>query len=87
MIKPIGERVLIEPLADQEKSNGGIYIPQNVARDQEYSEGIVRAHRAKFTEAPLGATVLYPTHVGFTVNAPDGKTYRIVDEKDLLAVV
>lgn len=87
MIKPVGERVLIEPLADQERSNGGIYIPQNVSREQEYSEGIVRAHRVKYTEAPLGARVLYPTHMGFTVNDPDGKTYRIVDEKEILAVV
>lgn len=78
---------MIEPVADQEKSNGGIYIPQNVARDQEYSEGIVRAHRHAYKEAPLGSHVLYPTHVGFTVNDPEGKTFRIVDEKDILAVV
>ncbi len=87
MIKPTGERVLIEPVADQERSNGGIYIPQNVAREQEYSEGIARAHRVKYTEAPLGSHVLYPTHVGFTVNDPNGKTFRIVNEEDILAVI
>lgn len=87
MIIPIGERVLIEPMADQEKSNGGIYIPQNVAREQEYSEGIVRHRRAAFTDVLVGSHVLYPTHVGFTVNDPNGKTFRIVDEKDILAVV
>lgn len=78
---------MIEPVADQEKSNGGIYIPQNVAREQEYSEGIVRGQRAEFTQVNPGDRVLYPTHVGFTINDPDGKTFRIVDEKDILAVI
>lgn len=89
MIKPVGERVLIEPLADQERSNGGIYIPQNVSREQEYSEGIVRAlgQIGATNRVKVGEHVLYPTHMGFTVNDPDGKTYRIVDEKEILAVV
>ena len=93
MIKPTGERVLIEPVAPEEKSNGGIFLPQNVVRHQEFSEGIVRNVRVALKpedtlpEVKIGDRVLYPTHTGYTINDPDGKTYRIVDEKEILAVV
>lgn len=87
MIKPTGERVLIEPVADEEKSNGGIHLPQNMVRHQEFSEGIVRNKRVGFDEVPLGARVLYPTSSGYTINDPEGKTFRIIDEKEILAVV
>jgi len=87
MIKPTGERVLIEPVADEEKSNGGIFLPQNVVRHQEFSEGFVRNRRHGFMEVPLGARVLYPTNSGYTINTPEGKTFRIIDEKEILAVV
>jgi len=90
MIQPTGERVLIEPVAESEKSNGGILLPQNVVRHQEFAEGIVRSYRKVFGDLngiTLGTRVMYATASGYTINDPKGKTFRIINEEDILAVV
>ncbi|MBW6442397.1 co-chaperone GroES [Patescibacteria group bacterium] len=87
-IKPIGERVLIKPIKTQEKTPGGIYIPEEAKEDKK--QGIV-VELGKFKdgkELPLqkGDKILYGGYSSeeFEVNE---QKFLIIDFKDILAII
>ncbi|MDI9583611.1 MAG: co-chaperone GroES [Acidobacteriota bacterium] len=92
MLKPLGDRVLVEPLEAEEKSAGGIYLPE--AAQEAPREGKVLAvgpgrilddgSRAPMSVA-VGDIVVYTRYGGNEVRVGD-KDYLLVDEGSLLAV-
>lgn len=92
MLKPLGDRVLVEPLEAEEKSAGGIYLPE--AAQEAPREGKVIAvgpgrvldngERVEVSVA-VGDTVVYTRYGGNEVRVGD-KEYLIIDEGSLLAV-
>ncbi|MCE5215789.1 co-chaperone GroES [bacterium] len=92
MLKPLGDRVLVEPLEAEEKSAGGIYLPE--AAQEAPREGKVIAVGAgrvldNGERLPLsvkeGDIVVYTKYGGNEVRVGD-KDYLILDEGSLLAV-
>jgi len=91
-IRPLGERVLVEPVEEKEVSKGGIIIPDTAK--EKPMEGKVIAIGIKRDEAgkelpfdvKVGDTVLLPKYGGTEVKI-DNKTYQLVREEDLLGVV
>jgi chaperonin GroES len=84
-IKPIGERVLIQPTQDEEKTKGGIYIPETAKEGKK--EGIIIAVGTKDgKELPLkkGDKILYGGYSNdeFEFN---GEKFIILEYKDVLA--
>lgn len=66
-IKPIGDRVLIEPSVLKEESSGGIYLPQGVREDAPHFEGTVAAIGDKVQDLKAGDKVLFEKtglHIG-----------------------
>ncbi len=91
-IKPLGARVLVEPIEEKEQIKGGIVIPDTAK--EKPTEGKVIAIGTKRDddgkEIPFdvkaGDTVLMPKYGGTEVKLND-KTYQIVREDDLLGIV
>ena len=91
-IRPLGDRVLVEPAEAKEQMKGGIYIPDTAKEKPQ--EGKVLAVGKKRDddgkEVPfdvqVGDTVLMPKYGGTEVKIDD-KTYQIVREEDLLGVI
>ncbi|MBF0429849.1 MAG: co-chaperone GroES [Fibrobacteria bacterium] len=93
-IKPLADRVLVEPLEAEEKTAGGIYIPDN-AKEKPQKGKIIAAGPGKASEnsgetikmeVKEGDTVLYGKYSGTEV-AVDGKDYLIMRESDILAII
>ena len=93
-LKPLGDRVVIEPAEDEtDKSSGGIYIP-DTAKEKPQKGTVVAAGPGRTTDegktiAPsvkVGDTVVYSKYAG-TEYTDDGTEYLIVRESDILAVV
>ena len=92
MLKPLGDRVLVEPLEAEEKSAGGIYLPE--AAQEAPREGKVIAvgpgklldngQRAEMS-VKAGDIVVYTKYGGNEVRVGE-KEYLIIDEGSLLAV-
>lgn len=85
-IKPMGERVLIKPLKQEERTKGGLYIPESAK--EEKKEGIVVAagtHKDG-KELPLkkGDRVLYGGYSSDEIEL-DGEKHLFVEFKDILA--
>jgi chaperonin GroES len=92
-IKPLADRVLIEPVEAETKTQGGIFIPDNAK--EKPMQGIVHAVGAGrksdkgeviAMELKVGDKVLYGKYSGTEVTV-DGKNYLIVKENDVLAVL
>ncbi len=92
-IKPLADRVLIEPIEAETKTQGGIFIPDNAK--EKPMQGIVKAvgsgrrsdkGEVIAMELKAGDKVLYGKYSGTEVTV-DGITYLIVKESDVLAIL
>ena len=80
-VKPLADRVLVEPAAAEQKTAGGIIIP-DTAKEKPQSGTVVAVGTGKKDE-PLtvkeGDLVLYGKYSGTEINV-DGKDYLIMRE-------
>ncbi len=82
-IQPLSGKVLIEPSEAEEKTAGGLIIPDSAK--EKPSEGIVAALAADATdEIAVGDRVIYKKYGGTDIRQ-DGKDYLIVPDSDILA--
>ncbi len=87
-MKPINDRVVIEPMAAEEKSAGGIILPD--AGKEKPVQGTVIAvgpgkEDTKMT-VKKGDTVLYGKYAGQELDY-QGKSYLIMREDDILVIL
>lgn len=83
-IKPLGERVLLKPLAGEEKTAGGLYIPDNAQEKPQEAEVIAVGSEVK--DLTEGDKVLYGKYAGTEISH-SGEKYLIMKEEDVLAIV
>ena len=87
-LKPLADRVLVEPAPAEEKTVGGIIIPDTAKEKPQ--RGIVVAAGAGKKDEPMtvkaGDTVLYGKYAGTEVTV-EGKEYLIMRESDIFAIV
>ena len=92
-IKPLSDRVVVEPAAAEEKSSGGIILP-DTAQEKPQQGTIVSAGPGKASDSGTiikmtvkkGDKVLYGKYSGSEVTF-DGVEYVIMRESDILAVL
>lgn len=87
-IKPLADRVLVEPAAAEEKTASGIIIP-DTAKEKPQRGKVVAVGPGKKDEPTTvkeGDTVLYGKYSGTEINI-EGTDYLIMRESDILAVV
>jgi|TARA_R100001244_G_scaffold55528_1_gene47602 chaperonin GroES len=83
MIKPLGDRVVVEPSIQREKTESGIILPDTA--QEKPQEGKVLAVGDCET-IKKGDLVLYPKYTGTEVSHK-GQDILIMSEKEVLAVV
>jgi len=87
-IKPLADRVLIEPAAAETTTASGLIIPDNAKEKPQ--KGIVVAIGTGKKDEPLtvkiGDTVLYGKYGGTDLKL-DGKDYLMMRESDIMAIV
>ena len=91
-IRPLGERVLVEPIEEKEQTVGGIIIPDSAKEKPMQGKVIAVGKKTDKDgkELPFdvkaGDTVLLPKYGGTEVKL-DGKKLQLVREEDLLGVL
>jgi chaperonin GroES len=92
-LKPLADRVIVKALEAEEKTAGGIIIPDN-AKEKPQKGEIVAVGPGKIADngqkidmaLKKGDTVLYGKYSGTEVTV-DGNDYLILRESDVLAVL
>ena len=88
MIKPLADRVLIEPKEAETKTASGLYIP-DTAKEKPQQGVVIAAGPGKKDEPmelKVGDVVLYGKYAGTEVTVDDNK-YLIVKQSDVLAIL
>lgn len=87
-IKPLADRVVVEPMEAEQKTMGGIIIPDTAKEKPQ--KGIVVAVGAGKKDEPMtvkeGDKVLYGKYSGNELSI-DGKDYLIMRESDIFAII
>ncbi|HZT22922.1 MAG TPA: co-chaperone GroES [Verrucomicrobiae bacterium] len=93
-VKPIGDRILVEPIEEKEVKKGGIIIPDTAKEKPQ--EGVVRAlgtgkladdGKTKIPfEVKVNDRVLVSKYGGTEIKI-DGKEYKILSSDDILAIL
>ena len=87
-IQPLADRVLIKPAAAEEKTVGGIIIPDTAKEKPLKGSVIAVGNGTKDEEMVIKAedTVLYGKYSGTEVEL-DGEKYLIMRQSDVLAIL
>ncbi len=92
-LKPLGNRVVVEPIEMEEMTTGGIVLPETAKEKPQKGKilSIGPGERdEKGTRVPMdvkaGDVVLYAKYAGTEIKV-DGKKLLILKESDLLAIV
>lgn len=95
-LKPLGDRVVVEPLKDSKegKTKSGIYLPDTVDKERPEQGKVVAVGPGKLTDegrrVPMsvkkGDVVLF-TKYGPNEVKVDGKEYLIARDEDILAIL
>tara|TARA_B100000003_G_scaffold132989_1_gene119268 strand:+ start:131 stop:421 length:291 start_codon:yes stop_codon:yes gene_type:complete len=92
-IKPLSDRVVVEPAAAEEKSSGGIILP-DTAQEKPQQGTVVATGPGKVSDSGTlvgmsvkdGDKILYGKYSGTEVNVA-GTDYIIMRESDILAIM
>ncbi|HHT9135757.1 MAG: co-chaperone GroES [Planctomycetota bacterium] len=93
MIRPLDDRVVIEPMEAEEKTQGGIVLP-DTAKEKPMKGKIIAVGDGKMLESgkraellvKKGDKVLYGKYAGTEITV-DGKEYLVMRESDILAKI
>jgi chaperonin GroES len=92
-VTPLGDRVLVKPLEAQEKTKGGIILP-DTAKEKPQEGKVVAVGKGRVSdegtlqplEVKAGDKVLYGKYSGTEIKV-DGEDHLIVREEDILAII
>lgn len=87
-IKPLADRVLVKPAAAEEKSIGGIIIPDTAKEKPQKGEVVAVGNGTKDEEMVVKVkdVVLYGKYAGTELEL-EGEKYLIMRQSDILAII
>jgi len=87
-VKPLSDRVLVEPAPAETKTAGGLIIP-DTAKEKPMKGKVLAVGNGKVDEpmtVKVGDTVLYGKYAGTEIQV-DGKDLLIMRESDIYAII
>ena len=93
-IKPLADRVIVKPLEAEEKTKGGILLPET-AKEKPQEGKVIAAGKGKTLdngqvqamEVKVGDRVLYGKYSGNEITTKEGDELLIMREEDILAII
>ncbi len=88
-LRPLGNRVVVEPITEEETTASGIILPDTVDKEKKAEGKIVAiadGEKVKELNLKIGDKVIFGKYSGEEVTVDD-TDYKILSEKEILAVV
>lgn len=86
-IKPLGDRVLVKIVEIEEKTKGGLLIPDTASKDKTtYGEVLAVGNGEKVKDIKAGDKIIYGKYTG-TELKDNGEKYLLLNMEDVLAIV
>jgi chaperonin GroES len=92
-LTPLGDRVIIRPIPSEEKTKGGVILPET-AKEKPMKGEVVAVGKGRYTEegqliemeVKAGDTVLYGKYAGTEIKY-EGEEYLIAKQSEILAII
>ena len=84
-IKPLGKRVLIQVKETEEKTKGGIYIPQT-AQEKTQIGKVIAIGESDEIKVKVGSEVIFDKYAGSNIKL-DNEEYLIISIEDVLGII
>jgi chaperonin GroES len=92
-LRPLGDRVIVKPLPQEERTKGGVILP-DTAKEKPMQGEVVAVGPGRTTdkgdrlpmEVRVGNRVLYGKYAGTEVKI-DGEEYLIIRESEIFAII
>lgn len=93
-IQPLADRIIVRPLEAEEKTKGGIVLP-DTAKEKPQEGKVIAVGKGKVLdsgqvqkpELKVGDRVLYGKYTGTEITTKNGEELLIMREEDVLAIV
>ena len=93
-IRPLADRVVVRPQEKEERTRGGIYLPDTASKEKPQEGTVMAVGDGKLDDngrrtpvaVKAGDRVLFAKYAGTEIKIED-EDYLILAEKDILAVV
>lgn len=88
-IKPIGDRVVVTPIAVEEITKSGIVLPSTMDKEKKAEGRIISIGSGQKVSAlglSVGQTIIFGQYSGDEVKV-DGQELKIVGHEDILAII
>ena len=93
-LRPLGDRIIVKPLEADEKTKGGIVLPDNT-KEKPQEGKVVAVGKGKIldsgsvqpVEVKAGDRILYGKYSGSEITTKEGEELLIMREEDVLAVI
>ncbi len=85
-IKPIGDRLLVKMEGVEEKTSGGIFIPQTAQEKTQIGKVLAIGDDKDAIKVKVGQKVMYDKYAGTTIKV-NGEEQLILKMPDVLAII
>ena len=93
-LKPLGSRIIIEPIEEDKTTESGIVIPETAEKERPIKGKVLAVGPGRVTDSgervpvsiKVGDTVLFKKYGPDEIEM-DGKKYLVADEEDVLAII
>jgi len=88
-IKPVGDRLLVQAVKEEETTKSGIVLPESVSKEKRTEGEIIAIGSGeKISQLGLkvGQKIIYSKYGGDEIKVDD-KEYKIIGHEDVLAII
>ena len=93
-IQPLADRIVIKQLEAENKTKGGIVLPDTAKEKPQEGEviavgkgKILESGQLQALEVKVGDKILYGKYSGSEITTKEGEEYIILKEEDILAII
>ena len=94
-LRPLADRVIIKPQAKEERTKGGIYLPDTASKEKPQQGTVVAVGPGRMLDngkrvaidLSVGDQVVFAKYAGTEFKTEDEEEFIIISEKDIMAVI
>jgi chaperonin GroES len=94
-LRPLGDRVIVKPVTREEKTKGGIYLPDTASKEKPMEGTVIAVGPGRImddgkrtpVDVNAGDRIVFAKYAGTEFKTEDDEEYLIISEKDIMAVV
>ncbi len=94
-LRPLADRVVIKPMAREERTKSGIYLPDTATKEKPQEGTVLAVGPGRLldngqrvpVDVKVGDRVVFAKYAGTEFKTEDEEEFIIISEKDIMAVV